>query len=279
MGMYSLPAGMLRCLSGLSALLLLLFSPGRAHAEVATDFQTWNVLNLDGKLDALLPNLRASFNAESRMLNTPRRSAEKSGTGVEEQNPNTVVILRPAVGYQFLPWLTAAVGYAWQPVFYQSDFREDVMEHRTFEQVTGNWSFGLSQIRSRTRLEQRYRGTGDNEAAIQGEGEWAHRLRQQIRLQVTLAPGKPWQAIVSDEVFFHLNETAYITRPGLDQNRIFAGVGYKANKDLMVEAGYMNQYVRRFTDRAQLNHVLYLSLNGSFEFAADPEPDTGAEVP
>jgi hypothetical protein len=264
-----------------------------AHADprTATDYQQWVVLNAEGNLDSVFKGLRVSLNTEARALNTPRGAAKVDAMGApvaEEQNPNTVYILRPAVGYQIAPWITAWVGYAWQPVFYRNEVREDIMEHRLFWQGSGSWTFGQLQIGYRTRLEHRFRATGNGGTAnkIQGEDEWAHRFRQQIRFAWTFVEGSPWQAIVADEILIHLNTTKYITEPGIDQNRLFFGVGYQANPETRFEVGYQNQAVHRFTDRQQMNHILLVSMNfkfGGSHAAPAPTPtivpDAGLPVP
>jgi hypothetical protein len=99
----------------------------------------------------------------------------------------------------------------------------------------------------------------DGKPQDKGLSRWAHRFRQQIRFAVNFKKDAPWQLIVWDEFFFHLNETAFTTEPGFDQNRAFAGVGYDT-KQFRVEVGYINQYVRRFHDPDQLNHVFSLSF-------------------
>lgn len=242
---------------------VLLYAP-EARAEVATDYQQWAVLNLEAALDSWAPGLRLTLNTESRLANNPRRSAERN-MGVEEQNPNTIFILRPIVGYEIAPWLIAGAGYAWQPIFFRSDEREDVMEHRPFWQVNGSWKWPHLQLGYRTRLEHRYRATGDRGESRQGEGQWAHRFRQQVRVAYVPFEGGPLQLIAAPELFLHLNETHFPSKPGLDQVRLFVGVGYQADPMIRVEAGYLLQGVRRFTDRDQLNHVLWVGLNAKLE--------------
>lgn len=237
-----------------------LFSPQDAAAETASDYQQWAVLNADINLDTLAQGLRFSFNGEARRMNAPRRSAEVNG-GVEEQNPNTLVMIRPIVGYQFHPLLIGWVGYGFQPIYFVSDVREDINEHRPFLQISGGENLGRFQLSYRTRMEFRYRTTGDQGTVLQGEDEWAYRFRQQLRAAFTLVPRLPWQAIVAPELFLHLNDTNYPSRRGFDQGRLFVGGGYQTRENLRLEAGYLFQGVKRYTDRHQLNHVLWISMN------------------
>lgn len=86
----------------------------------------------------------------------------------------------------------------------------------------------------------------------------------------TIEPGSPWQLIAYDEVLVHLSQTNYPSRPGFDQNRAFAGLGYDT-AGARVEIGYLNQYVHRFTDPDQVNHVLSVNLVIKLG-AAGPQP-------
>jgi hypothetical protein len=118
-------------------------------------------------------------------------------------------------------------------------------------------AFGLS---SRTRIEQRFRSDGPGSAENDGgHSRWAYRFRELVRLAYTVAES-PFQLLVWDEIFVHLNRTNYPSEPGLDQNRLFAGASYQPNRVLRAELGYMNQFVRRYTDPDQVNHVLLMSL-------------------
>ena len=64
-----------------------------------------------------------------------------------------------------------------------------------------------------------------------------------------------------EEVFVHINDTRS-TPQGLDQNRIFAGVGLSLAPSARLEVGYVNQAVRGGPNAAnRLNHVLLGFLN------------------
>ena len=95
---------------------------------------------------------------------------------------------------------------------------------------------------------------------------------------LTLAPGKPFQLIASDELFLNLSESDFRTEPGFDQNRAFLGVGYQATPDLRVELGYMNHYVHRYTDADQVNHVFATNVHVRFGFPP-PSPPPAQQAP
>jgi hypothetical protein len=138
----------------------------------------------------------------------------------------------------------------------------DVDEHRIFEQLGLRWQIPVFGLSSRTRVERRVRtngpGSAENDANL---SHWAHRLRDQIRIAWTLRPGRPWRIVAYDELFFRLSRSNYPSpsRPTIDQNRAFLGVGYDT-PGFRVEAGYLNQYVHRFTDPDQINHILGVNI-------------------
>lgn len=243
--------------------LWLLPQPSTARA-LEPDYQQWLQVQLDLKLPhKLLTNL----DVQARRMNAPLNAVKDASGEVVSyaSNPNSMLLVRPSVGYQLLPWLSGWAGYGATPVFFDDPRvrgAKNIDEHRLFEQLSSSFKLADFVLSTRTRLEQRVRGNGPGSAENDADlPRWAHRLRQLARAQFTLVGGTPWLGIVWDEVFVHLNETNYPSKAGLDQNRLFVGAGYQASPELRVELGYLNQYVRRFSDPHQLNHVLSASLN------------------
>jgi hypothetical protein len=249
-------------LTCLSALVLLLCCAGNAQArDREPDYQQWVQLYATLKLPH---RLRAELDLQSRRLNAPLRRVEtESGQVSYQPNPNTILLLRPLVGYDFTPWLTAYLGYLWTPDYFDNPevrSRSDISEHRIFVQLTVGHTFGKFNLGGRTRVEQRVRtdgpGSPENDA---GYTAWAQRVRQMARLAYRLGDS-PFLLIAWDEIFIHLNRTNYPSKPGLDQNRAFLGLGYQAEPMLRLEFGYTNVFVRRYTDPNQINHVLQLAV-------------------
>lgn len=246
------------------AALATLLAPALIHAQDREpDYQQWVQVFAEGNLDVVTEGLRLAMDIHARRANAPQLCMD----GVCQESPNTLLIFRPSVGYSLGPKATFSLGYAWVPnLFDDADVRatRNFREHRIWEQYQGRFVFGRADLTVRTRVEQRFRSDGP------GKGDVGHRLRQLLRFSWTLVAGKPYQLIVADELFLHLNETAYRTEPGVDQNRAFVGVGYQATSDLRVELGYMNVYVHRYTDAQQINHVFATNVNVRFGFAPPP---------
>lgn len=112
-----------------------------------------------------------------------------------------------------------------------------------FETFTGYGGFKLS-----SRLEER---------TVNNAGGLALRARQLV--QWTYPLNDLWYLIAAEEVFFNLNTVSWGPVTGYDQNRVFAGFGYRFNSTTRAEVGYLNNYINR--DFVQDLEVNFLTLN------------------
>ena len=162
------------------------------------------------------------------------------------------LLVRPAIGYKLDSTTTVFLGY----VYVRTDPVGPALskEHRIFQQA----SFRLAgdgkgvTLTGRTRLEQRFRddrsGTG-------------LRLRQQLRLTAPLQDSA--RAVAWSEPFIGLNSTGWGQKTGVNVWRNFVGVSIPVSPRLVVEPGYLNQYVVR-TGRDRVDHIASLTLNTRF---------------
>ena len=171
-------------------------------------------------------------------------------------------IVRPGFGRKVGENAALWAGYAWintQPVDRGGlNFEpDDVDEHRYWQQWTWAPSVGEYRFLHRGRFEQR---------TIEGSGDVALRYRQFLRGQRILAAGcahRPeWSLVAWDEVFLNLNDADWGPRAGLDQNRVFFGLGYKRTADAPVrtEVGYLNQFVNSQGGVDGMNHILSVNF-------------------
>jgi hypothetical protein len=248
-------------------------APGAARADDwEPDVQPWVQALVRGNLDGLAKGLRLELDMQVRRLNAPLLYPDPSDRSVAVQSPNTFLVLRPYLGYQLRGDLSAWVGYVYQPDFFDApEMREarNIHEHRVFTQLSLNDTFDERfELGTRVRMEHRVRTHGpggpENDGGL---SNWAHRLRIFERFAAKLKRGKPWYGVIYSETFFHLNETRYPSKPGLDQQRTFVGLGYDIGAGDRVELGYLNQLVRRYTDPHQLNHVILTSVVVAFKTA------------
>jgi uncharacterized protein DUF2490 len=161
------------------------------------------------------------------------------------------LLVRPAVGYDLTIRSSLWIGYGYTPVFPASGGVRT--ENRAWQQYLWNRPFARAQLASRSRLEER---------AIEGNDALALRFRQQVRVTRPLSFGRV-SAVLSDEIFVHLNSTTN-TASGLDQNRLFGGVGVTLNPTTRVEVGYINQYINSLSGPNRSHHILSSVLNVAF---------------
>jgi hypothetical protein len=134
--------------------------------------------------------------------------------------------------------------------------RESFKENRLTPQMQYKFDdIAGIKLQSRTRFEIRRREHFD---------DTAYRLREQIRASYPFKFNPNLSFILFDELFINANNTAWNVRRGIDQNRVFVGMGYQANTHAIVEFGYLNQYINtRAIDRE--NHILNATFRYSFD--------------
>lgn len=157
---------------------------------------------------------------------------------------------RPGIGYRLSPELSIWGGYAY--ITTARVGADDTQEHRVWQQILWNAGevFGAKVI-SRTRLEQRFVDPGDDTG-------W--RFRQFVRMVKPLENWSGLDAVGYLEGFFHINDTDWGAESGLDQTRLFAGLGREIASGIRLEGGYLNQYINSSRGDNRMNHILSLNL-------------------
>lgn len=186
-------------------------------------------------------------------------------------------LLRVGVNYNLNPRVLLRVGYGWIETFPYGEYSlnglgRDFTEHRIFEMVQLSHKEGVVDVSHRFMLEQRFVGRYSS-AAVSKEDDFPllNRLRYMVRLQAPLK-GKeikdrtPYLALY-DEVFigFGKNVNANI----FDQNRIGILLGYRFNKNVRIEAGYLNQtlqFGRLINGQNVFQSNSGLIINSNFNF-------------
>lgn len=127
-----------------------------------------------------------------------------------------------------------------------TDDKEQVQEHRIYQQFITKQKFGRFSLQHRYRFEQRW-----------VESDFKMRFRYFLGLNVALT--KP---SMQDNTLYlsGYNEIFLNTKsPVFDRNRIYGGVGYKWSKTVRTELGYMNQLFEEGS-RDQLNVVVFVNF-------------------
>lgn len=161
-------------------------------------------------------------------------------------------LFRTGLNYKLNEHVTLRGGYAWIETFNYGDIPlqaagKTFTEHRTFQMALLTQRSGTLDLLHRFMLEQRWIARYFNAASVKPD-EWfyVNRLRYMIRLQhalkgTTLEDKEPYAAVFN-EIFFgfgkNVNENVF------DQNRIGVLLGYRFNKHLRIEGGFLNQILQ-----------------------------------
>ena len=187
-------------------------------------------------------------------------------------------LLRVGVNYNFNPRVLFRVGYAWIETFPYGEYSinglgRDFTEHRIFEMVQLSHKEGIIDFSHRFMLEQRFVGRYSSaNQTTEDEFPLLNRARYMYRLQIPLKgreiKDKTPYVAVYDEIFagFGKNVNANI----FDQNRIGILLGYRFNKNVRIEGGYLNQILqfgRQINGQSvfQNNNGLIINTNLNFD--------------
>lgn len=158
-------------------------------------------------------------------------------------------LLRLGINYTLNPQVLFRVGYAWIETAAYGElpingFGKGFTEHRVFQLVQLNQKEGIVELSHRFMLEQRWVGRYST-ALLEKEDEFVfmNRLRYLFRVQLPLKNKEmldktPYVAGYN-EIFIGFGQN--VNANVFDQNRSALLIGYKWNKTLRIEAGYLNQ--------------------------------------
>jgi len=183
-------------------------------------------------------------------------------------------LFRTGINYNINPRTLLRGGYALIETYPYGEvpingLGRDFTEHRFFEMIQLSHKEGLIDFSHRFMLEQRLVGRYSS-AEVKSEDDFPilHRVRYMTRLQIPLKgreiKDKTPYIAAYNEVFigFGKNVNANI----FDQNRVGLLVGLRINKNVRLEAGYLNQILqfgRQINNQNifQHNHGIILNTN------------------
>ncbi|REE27845.1 uncharacterized protein DUF2490 [Winogradskyella pacifica] len=126
----------------------------------------------------------------------------------------------------------------------ESEDKISINEHRIFQQFTTKQTFGSVGLSHRYRFEQRF---------VEDDFKMRFRYFLGINVPLTKKESNSYYLSVYNEIFLNTESSVF------DRNRVYGGVGYKVNKSLRIEAGYMNQFFET-NNRDQFNIITYLNF-------------------
>ncbi|XZF16426.1 DUF2490 domain-containing protein [Chitinophagaceae bacterium MMS25-I14] len=159
---------------------------------------------------------------------------------------------RGGLQYNFKKGGSTALLYSYAVTYPYGDYPagpHHIPEHRITEQFLWNGNTGLFYFTHRLRLEQRFIGKIDQKMEDRIVDDWIYmnRVRYQLRVDVPLNHTKmddnTIYAAAYDEIFVGFGKN--VKQNVFDQNRLALMLGYKFNKNVRAEAGYLNQVVQQ----------------------------------
>jgi hypothetical protein len=146
------------------------------------------------------------------------------------------------------------IGAAWIETGFPLN-QGQVAERRIWQQLLWVKKYAHLNLTSRLRFEQRF---FSNNPVV----GW--RIRQLLKMVLPLSYKPKWSLIGSNEVFLHNSYLNGRHITGFDQNRFFLGTGYKINKAVTLEVGYLNQYISRYQNPNFLSNNIATNLVFNF---------------
>jgi hypothetical protein len=183
-------------------------------------------------------------------------------------------LLRLGVDYFAKNQTQWTAGYGWIKTFQYGDqpVSHDFNEHRIWEQFIAKNKIGRVDLQHRYRLEQRFVEQYKWLSNDTVESSFVYRNRVRYRLMLTLPLSRKEMAnntlflAIYDEPFLGFGKG--IGKNILDQNRLYGALGWRFNKDLNVQLGYLNQYVVKADGiKAERNHTFQLGVSYNINFS------------
>ncbi|SDJ07889.1 DUF2490 domain-containing protein [Chryseobacterium jejuense] len=158
------------------------------------------------------------------------------------------LLIRTGIGYDLTENnnnVLLGYGFILSQPYVNGDKKENI-EHRIFQQYITKQKFGRFNLQHRYRLEERFL-----------EDDFRMRFRYMLGVNIPITQKemlpKTLYASVYNEIFLHFNS------PTFDRNRVYGALGYVINKNMRIEAGYMNQ-IQENRNRGQIQIGFYNNI-------------------
>jgi len=159
------------------------------------------------------------------------------------------LLIRTGIGYDLTENnnnILLGYGFILSQPYLSNNEKTENIEHRIFQQYITKQKFGRFNLQHRYRLEERFL-----------QDDFRMRFRYFLGLNIPINNKemlpKTFYGSVYNEIFLHLNS------PTFDRNRVYGALGYVINKNMRVEAGYMNQ-IQENRNRGQVQIGFYNNI-------------------
>ncbi len=158
------------------------------------------------------------------------------------------LLLRTGLGYTFNEGKNNALlgyGYILSENYLDNNIdKVSVNEHRIFQQFTSKQKIGAVVLNHRYRFEQRF---------VESDFKMRFRYFLAINVPITKKENNNFYFSAYNEIFLNTESSVF------DRNRLYGGLGYHINKNIRLEAGYMNQFFEN-SNRDQLNIITFVNF-------------------
>lgn len=188
-------------------------------------------------------------------------------------------LLRIGVDHYFPQGIQLTAGYGWivSYPYGKQPIATTFTEHRIWQQMILKQNVWRFSFNHRFRLEQRFlENRVPNQAGEFELDGFNYRNRGRYRFMFTFPlsrkelAGNTLFLAVYEEVFIGFGKG--IGKNILDQNRLYGALGWKFNKNLNVQLGYLNHYVIKSDGiKHERNHTLQVALTYNFDFRKKKE--------
>ncbi|KAF1853122.1 hypothetical protein Lal_00009482 [Lupinus albus] len=158
------------------------------------------------------------------------------------------LLIRTGIGYDLTENnnnILLGYGFILSQPYVKGEKTENI-EHRIFQQYITKQKFGRFNIQHRYRLEERFL-----------EDDFRMRFRYFLGFNIPINNKemlpKTFYASAYNEIFLHFDS------PVFDRNRVYGTLGYVINKNMRIEAGYMNQ-IQENRNRGQIQIGFYNNI-------------------
>ena len=170
------------------------------------------------------------------------------------------LLIRPGITYHFNSANNLTLGYLFTQTY--TPGAASITEHRSWEQFIRTHKIKTVNVSHRFRLEQRFI------EKIAADDVFAQRLRYFVRFLVPLKKDvqtfeQGFFVAIQNEIFLNVQNKEGVNNSLFDQNRAYGALGYRIQKKIDIEAGYMNQAVKGLTGHTN-NNVIQVALYTRF---------------
>lgn len=165
-------------------------------------------------------------------------------------------LLRGALGYNITKQHSVGLGYGnitdWDMI---NEEKISTLEHRIFQQYIYKNVVERLRLNFRMRFEQRFRGP---------DAEFSQRLRLQLGAVIPLIADenftKGMYSLLQSEVMFNVQNKEKINNSFFDQHRPLVALGYRFNKHIDTEVGYLRMQQRKMSGDVERDLVQFRIL-------------------